>query len=77
MNIILQILLDTMLVLQIIVLAHMLYTNHKRYKQDQEFWREIHEKEKQIYNDLKFTVDCIAEAEEEARNEQGEKDKSL
>ena len=54
-----------MLIIQILVLLQMLYINHKRYQQDKKFWEELHEKEKRIYDDLKFTVDCMSEAQKE------------
>lgn len=69
-----KVLLCVLLVLQIIVLLHMLYTSHKRYKQDTMFWNQMMEKEKKLYDDLMITTGCIAEAEEELKSEQKDKD---
>lgn len=69
-----KVLLCVLLVLQIIVLLHMLYTSHKRYKQDTMFWNQMMEKEKKLYDDLMITTGCIAKTEEELKSEQKDKD---
>lgn len=43
MTFIINVLLITMLILQIIVLIHMLITNIKREKADKKFWQEMNE----------------------------------
>ena len=42
-EIILEILLWILVILQIILLSQMLYTTHKRYKKDKEFWKKQEE----------------------------------
>ena len=69
-----KVLLCVLLVLQIIVLLHMLYTSHKRYKQDTMFWDQMMKKEKKLYDDLMISTRCIAEVEEEPKSEQKDKD---
>ena len=47
-----HILLLMILLLQSIVLLHMLYTNHKRYLEDQRFWKLLAEQEKAILESI-------------------------
>lgn len=75
-NSIIQALLIVLLILQIIVLLHLLYTNYTRHQEDKKFWAEIQERERQIYEDLQTTMNCVAEAKEESEGERGE-DKNL
>ena len=52
MGLVLNISLVILIVLQIIVLIQLLYTNHKRYKKDKEFWTKMAEQEETLKEEL-------------------------
>ena len=52
---IIDILMIAVFVIQIIILSYLLYVNHKRYKQDKEFYEYFKEQENSILNELSLT----------------------
>lgn len=79
MHIIIDVLMIVVFVMQIIVLSHLLYVNHKRYKQAKEFYEHVKEQENPILNELSLTqqqkiFDLIKENQ---LSEQRKQDESL
>ena len=69
-NLILRILLMCMVIIQIIVLIQMFYTTHKRYKEDQKFWDDMHKRLTNIVMDHN-----LKKPKENIENEQNFTDK--
>lgn len=59
-----RIALFVLVVLQWVMVGHMLYTGHRRFKEDQEFWRKQSELSAEYYKHLKESADTKESAED-------------
>ena len=81
MHLIIDILISLVFMTQFILLCYLLYINHKRYKQDKEFYEYFMEQKDSILNELDLTqqrkVFDLVNSKENQLNEQRKEDKSL
>lgn len=73
-----DVLLIILILFQFIVMAYLLYTTHKRYKADSQFWKQQEEISEEFLKQLKEQSDAICAediAEEDTAIEQKDTDK--